>query len=112
MKGLEIDVKVLILLILNHMQILNYINASLKYITAHLNFIINANIVSRRAVVVTEPSRLCQRQCINRLVLVKESARQATRLSLTVSDCGKTVSLQGVLKASVFLPYFGSLSDT
>ena len=91
------------------MQTVNYINASLSYINAHLNYIINANTVSQR-LVVTEPSRLCQRQCTNRLVLVKDSARHATRLS--VSDCGKTVSLQGVLKASVFLPSIGSLSDT
>ena len=92
------------------MQRLNYINASLNYINAHLKYIVNANTLSQRLVVVTEPSRLCQTQCINRLVLVKEFARHTTRLS--VSDCGKTVSLQGVLKAKVFLPSFGSLSDT
>ena len=92
------------------MQTPNYINASLNYINAHLNYISNANTVSQRLVVVTEPSRLCRRQCINGLVLVKGSARYATRLS--VSDCGKTVSLQGVLEASGFLPSFGILSDT
>ena len=100
----------LIVHLLNYMQTLNYINATLKYVNAHLNYIINAKSVCQRRVVVTEPSRLCQRQCINRLVLVKESARHATRLS--VSDCSKTVSLQGALKALVVLPSFGSLSDT
>ena len=41
-----------------------------------------ADSVSAKLVVVKEPARVCQRQCVNRLVLVKESVRHATRLSV------------------------------